>query len=810
MKTVTDLRFLGDWNVWVAVALALVLAAIAWKLYRREVRDRSGNLPWLLPALRSSAVFLIVMMLAGPVLHHRRVIGELARVMIFVDSSRSMSVTDEFMDLGRKLQVAQAYDLLSPGAVKTNQPGFTITSAILSNDTVAAAVEKLDAMPRWQRMEHFLLNEKNGLVQKLAEKHNVELWAVAGAEPQRLWSTEQGSPMPKSFAAKPEDDGTDLGNTLGKRIGQKKDERAVVLMLSDGQHNQGNSPIEIAKVAGGRNIPVFTVAVGAMERPGDLAVIGVKGPEAVFFEDRVRGEIVVKDDMQAGQQFMVKIEESGRTLWEKSLVTERSNRRRIEFDFPIREMVEARKKTAEDVEYTSFPMTMKISIPALDGEKDRTNNESLLRFRAVTQRRKLLLLDGRPRWEFRYIRNIFERDPQWEVNSLVAGIESTDTWRRGEGPGQFPSKKELLFAYDLICFGEVPRKLLNENEFEWIKEFVDIRGGGLFLVDGRREVYREYGWGSIATLFPVERESAGVKEPPSMLRLTDRGSSYVALRLTADTAENAKVWQNLPPPHWVASVKAFPGTETLVEAVAGNRKIPVVVLRQFGAGKVLYMGMDETWRWRYNVADQYQEPYWHQLANAIMEQPYAVRDKYVALDAGSINYRAGESVEIRVRLRDEKGRAISHGNPQALLYCEDQKIATIALFADENSGGAFRGRTGPLAPGRYQVRINAKDLVPEKSDVRAEFYVQGKAADAAFELGELNCNEDLLLQMAKASGGEYCREEDASKLARRLEPFSKGRVEESETILWQSWWWFIPLICLLTAEWILRKRSGLI
>jgi len=242
----------------------------------------------------------------------------------------------------------------------------------------------------------------------------------------------------------------------------------------------------------------------------------------------------------------------------------------------------------------------------------------------------------------------------------------------------------------------------------------------------------------------------------------------------------------------------------------GKEKVPVIVLRQYGAGKILYLGTDETWRWRYGVADQYQEPFWHQLANAIMEPPYAVRDKFIALDTGSVNYRAGESAEIRVRLRDEIGRAIIHGNILALLYCDGQKVSTLTLSAGETSGGAFRGKTAPLAPGRYEVHLDTKNLVPGNSEIFAEFYVQGRGADAAFELGELSCNEGLLMEMAKASGGEYFREEDASKLVKRLEPFSKGRVEESETVLWQSWWWFIPLVCLLTTEWILRKRAGLI
>ena len=64
--------------------------------------------------------------------------------------------------------------------------------------------------------------------------------------------------------------------------------------------------------------------------------------------------------------------------------------------------------------------------------------------------------------------------------------------------------------------------------------------------------------------------------------------------------------------------------------------------------------------------------------------------------------------------------------------------------------------------------------------------------------------------MARASGGEYYREEDAARLVNRLEPLSNGRIEESETILWQSWYWFSAVMILLTTEWILRKRTGLL
>ncbi|MEI6085685.1 MAG: hypothetical protein WCS70_15485, partial [Verrucomicrobiota bacterium] len=452
-QTTTDLRLLGDWGVWFPVALALALAGVAWWLYRREVRG-------VLPALRAMAVFLLVLILTGPVLHHRRTIGELARVLVFVDASKSMGITDDAMSASRKLLVTQAYGWFEP----TNWFGLAASAEKLTN-AMTAAIEKFDSVSRWQRVERMLLDS---VLPALVQKHNVELWAITDTGPQRWWSGEQGLALPKAFPAKPTGEYTDLSAPIAARVGQQHDERSAVVLVSDGQHNRGGSPLEMAKIAGARNVPVFTVGIGAVERPTDLAVIDVTAPESVFIEDRVKGEVAIKDDMPAGQAFTLRIESNGEALWEKALVTDRTHHRKIEFDFPIRELATSQRRPA--TEYTSFPLEMKVSLTPLTGEKETTNNAAVFHTRAVTQKRKLLLLDGRPRWEFRYLRNMFERDPQWEVNSLVAGTELNDEWQHGDKPGQLPATKEALFAYDLIGFGEVPAKLLKKEDLEWIKE----------------------------------------------------------------------------------------------------------------------------------------------------------------------------------------------------------------------------------------------------------------------------------------------------------------------------------------------------
>ncbi len=804
-QSTTNLLFLGDTGLWLALLLALALAFVTWLYYRREVRERSDRNRWLLPGLRSAAVGLLVLMLAGPVLHHRRTIGELARILVFVDNTKSMGVNDDFMDLPRKLALARTYGWLAAGDAPTNRP----PAELMSNATVRAAVDRFDGHTRWQRVESLLLDQKEGLLPQLTGKHNVELWTLGDGDPQRLWLAEQALPLPTALPGKPEGQITDLGAAPGARIAQKQDARCAIVLISDGQHNSGGSPIEVAKIAGGRNIPLFTLGIGAAERPGDLAVLGITAPDSVFFEDRIKGEILLKDDMPPGQPFTVRIEEGGKTLFEQTLVTERNHRRSVEYDFPVKELVEARKTDAQGFEHISLPLTMRVAVPALEGEKDKGNNETVLRTRAVTQRRKLLLLEGRPRWECRYLRNTFERDPQWEVNTLIAGTEVTDLWQRGTGAGKFPADREGLFAYDLIVFGEVPQKLFNDHDLELLTEFVGTRGGGLVFIDGQRDLLREYAKTPLGPLFPVEW-LGGARTQPAALQLTDRGATFAPLRLTADAAANTALWRGLPPPHWVAATRALPGAETLLEALAGEQKLPALVLRQFGAGKVLYLGLDEAWRWRFNVADKYHEPFWHQVANAIMEPPYAVLDKQAALDAGAANYRDGDAALIRARFRDVLGRAITTGHPLALLYRDGQKVAAIPLAADEQNSGVFRGKTPPLTPGRYEVRLDPQGVITAAAELSEEFFVQGRGQTSVLELAELNCHEELLQQIARASGGEYFREETAAQLRDKLEPLSKGRIEESETVLWQSWWWFGAVLLLLTAEWLLRKRAGLI
>src|SRR3954471_20946537 len=136
-----NLRFMGDWNPWVGAAVALALAALAWVLYRRETKTNLTRLRWMLPVIRMAVVFLAVLMLTGPVLHHRKVVGERGRVLVFVDASQSMKLTDESMDVSRKLLEARRLGLLPPEAL---DPQLADAADALARGRRAAGGENAD------------------------------------------------------------------------------------------------------------------------------------------------------------------------------------------------------------------------------------------------------------------------------------------------------------------------------------------------------------------------------------------------------------------------------------------------------------------------------------------------------------------------------------------------------------------------------------------------------------------------------------------------------------------------------------------
>ena len=704
------------------------------------------------------------------------------------------------------------------------------------DENIEKALEEFDGKDRWKRMDHLLTKREDSLIKELAETHEIEVKALVGNEAQHLWDNNTDEAAPDSLGAFAKARRTDLATGLRSTI--KTDEKAqkkrtenvetqtksAAVLLSDGLHNKGVSPLETAKVLAGRDVPLHAVGLGSDQAPPDLAVLDVEAPEKILKDDRVKGTITLKDNLPAGASFKIFVEDDqGKEFWSEELSGLDAMRRRIEFDFSVEEMVEEKIKAlglAESVKIHAVPFRMKVSVrPQQAGLEVRTDNNSLsFSFDAITKKNSMLIIDGRPRWETRYIRNLFERDERWETKSAIAGPgANSGKLPRGEKGDVFPSEKNILFGYDLIVFGEISTELFEQEEIEWIRDFVTRRGGGLIMLDGPRQKFREYAEDEnnpLAGLLPVKwREDGAKRLAPKSLRLTELGKSTTALFLEPQPERNVEIWNYAPKPGWVAPTESLPGTEVHLEALIdeqGEDIVPLLVTRPIGAGRVLYAGFDGTWRWRYEVGDKYHQRYWHQIASWIMEQPFAVSDEFVAIDPGAPTYAPGDNAELRVRIRDRESKPLEDPDvkAEAILWRDGKFVSTIPLESDPDSGGLFRGTTPGLQNGKHEVTVRVPGLFND-DEIRSRVEFQVLDTESV-ELATLTCNEALLRDMAGFSGGRYFREEQIGRLNELLKPISSVTIFTDEIPLWQRFWWFVPIILLLGVELFLRKRAGML
>ena len=887
---------------------ALLVAAAAWFLYYRQIRNRSTKDKLILPTLRSGAIFLLVLMLTQPVIHHRKVIGELGRLFVVIDSSRSMVLKDVETHNGRKILSAIAQGSLSDNVIDASMvrtlndiehlnmklkyevdgrknkevieklapqltdvvkdAQSTIKSLIPSlpdkgqnennklndlnkniqnqigqyrngksdNDKVAAlqtllqstfalesllqnsfytyidrqknpeferAIRNFEKSSRWNRLQNTLFEGQNPLIDKLAENHEIELLSLNGNEMESLWRSRAGrldeeTSVPKFLSSIPSIELTDLSKALDIKDSSQK---TAVILLSDGRHNHGNTPIQQAKILGNKGIQILTVGFGADREPQDISIRDISVPPSVYYEDSVRGTLTFNDRMTPNQHFNVRMIHEGKVLYEKELRTDGSGLRKLAFDFPVKEIATKMAEGEDNLSIKNVSLKIKAEISHLNGDRQRNNNVSDFTVQAATRKRGILLVDSRPRWEFRYLKAMFERDTKWEVNTV---IPQDGRFKRGKNEGELPSSREEMLNYDLIIFGDISKNLFDEQDIVWIREFVEQRSGGIIFIDGRRGGLQTFKGTKLEDVLPVNWKSAAGTRDIKALTLTAAGKDNVALNLATKDKDNLSTWSKLPKINFMAHTEAKPGTEVLAE-VGDQVKNPLLIFRRFGAGKVFYSATGDFWRWRYKKGDEYHHRFWNQVVGWIMEKPFTIQDKYVSLDTGKATYAAGDKADIRVRLRDDHGRVIMGSSGHVELVKDEFVLAKLPLI--DSGGGLYTVRTQELTGGDYSIRVKVDELSEEQSKVSASFKVTEPESK---ELAQLTCNETLLKDIALNSNGAYFREEQIRDVQKHLETLSSGRVVETDTALWQSYWYFSLVILLFSVEWVWRKRVGMI
>ena len=781
-------EFNGILPVWLMIPLSLASMTLVWWWYFRESKYARSPLNWLLPTLRAAALGGILWMLAGPAWVREWVSGELSRIAVLVDTSGSMqlqeSESSQSSRLDRASQWLSSSSEKEPGWLDQQRSRFQLRLFPFSDASDGSGQRTTEST--WDSTV-----DRSGKPTRVQLATSGSKTALGEALLSVIRSSGSISAAKGTTEASAQADGSD------KQLTAPEKPYAAVVLLSDGQSNTGESPSTVAERFAQASIPIFAIGYGREAEPDDLGILAVEHSRSMFRADSFQGTATIKQQLPAGREYRVEIRSGGQVVWSKSMESDGNPSRTLEYRIAGEKLFAAQQSASRS---KAIPLDLEFEVHHEGQDASAQNDTFESSLWGVNRKNRVLVMDKRGRWESRYVKNAFGRDTAWELKSIL-GPEEYES-------NPFPKTREELIGLDLVVMAADSLSAMNETQLRWVSDYIAELGGGMILIDSGRDKplsilgNKEVDWLPVSF---IESETAPLTV--ASLALEPAAIEQRAFAFEQDTGANRRLWEAFPPPRSSRRVRSAPGAEVLVIGKNDNQEYPLIVSRRSGQGRVVYLANDETWRWRYNVADLYHQRFWNQLAQWTMQPPYAVENDYVGLDAGERVYDFGKPIPIRARLRNAQQEPLTGAKAMAIIEQNGVRLQTLPLVEEAEGTGMVSGLANGLLSGRYQVRLEVPGMPSEALDLETEFLVH---PPQDLEMQVLASNRALLEQIAKATGGKYYDESQADRVSESLQTLRTGKIEQSRTLLWQSYPWFLAVMTLLALEWYLRKRAGFI
>ncbi|OGQ78867.1 MAG: hypothetical protein A3F90_09205 [Deltaproteobacteria bacterium RIFCSPLOWO2_12_FULL_60_19] len=746
----SELFFAGGFPWWAVAAVALGAAALL--VYQfLGLRERLGSRrSGLLAVLRAAVYALLVFFLLSPGLVQKRVSKLKRPLAVVLDTSQSMAFPATFGN----------------GA----KPGKS----------------------RIDLVKEKLLEGKDSLMERLARDYDLRVYQLStGLTPLAPSTLSQLSAAGQ---------GTRLLEAL-REAGREEAGGGAILLFSDGIANGEEKMLDASS-----SLPLPVVAVGVGDSQGytDLRVADLGAPEFAFRGRELKIDFTVQAYGLAGKTVPLYLNRG------KNLISSRS----INIDRDAFEQRITLSYTPKEIGAHSFA----VSLPPQPGEVITQNNQKEFKVEVKRDKIRVLTLSGSPSWNYRFLRMALKQDPFIDLVSFVFLRTPTDVVDVPDSQLSlipFPIDEiflEELKNFDVLLLDDFShRSYFNMLYLEKLRDFVRD-GGGLAMFGGVRS-FDSGGFADspLREALPVELDGKGTYQIETRVRgtLTAVGRAHPVTRLVPDPQANEEAWKKMPPLTTFNQILRAKG-ETLLQADSG---LPLLTVGRFGKGRTLALMSDDVWRWSFAAVGNGESPQHHLklVRHAVRWLGQEPTFEQVRIESIAGARTPGGKSEINVRVMNDDFTPASHAAVRMKLAGPEGEETTLEA-AQANEAGSYRADFVPVREGTYRVEAEAQLAGKVLGKDRRNFLV-------AFPYGEEEDGRprpELLKQIAEKSHGEFIPIADLNpaaldRIAAKLERLAPSEViERREIPLWSTLWTFALILALLSSEWWLRRKWGLI
>jgi hypothetical protein len=677
---------------------------------------------------------------------------------------------------------------------------------VLIDDSRSMRIADRDGKQRGDWIEHAFGGPDSTILKSLRQKFIVRLFRFSSSA-QRIDSVAD-----VTFNASE--------THVGSAIEQARQELDAVplsglVVLSDGADNS-RTPIgdELLSLRA-KSVPIFTVGLGVDRFDKDIEIRRVQASTSVLKGGTLMAELLIRQRGYGGTRVPIVIEDGGRIVSRDSITLPADG------DVsPIRVTVAAQE---------AGPRSFTFRIPVQPGEQVEQNNVQQALVDVRDGREKILYVEGEPRSEMRFIRAAVEADSNIQVVALQRTAEnkflrlSIDT--ADELASGFPKSRAELFHYRAIILGNIEGSFFTHDQLAMLADFVNVRGGGLLFLGGRR-AFAEGGYAGtpLADVMPVVVQGDAVPDSLTFfadlkVALTPAGASHAVAQVGPNPGESIKTWKALPSVTTVNRIREVkPGAVTLITGsmAPGGRagepgnplrsyEQPVLVYQRYGRGLSVAFPVQDSWAWQMNPNtpddDQTFSRFWRQMLRWITSDvPGRV---VVSLPTDQVNPK--NPVAIRATVADSMYLPRNDAKVVAHLTSDGGVKRDLPLDWAIDRDGEYRGTFTPDQPGVYTVRVDAS--FPSGGLVGDTSYV--RVADLNSEYFDAEMRAPLLKRIANETGGKFYTPATANTLAEDVALSKHGVTVVNQMDLWDMPVVLLLLVALVTAEWSYRKVRGL-
>lgn len=598
-------------------------------------------------------------------------------------------------------------------------------------------------------------------------------------------------------------------SALLERIGRDAGGEMIetVIVLTDGRHNDplGRDPREAAASLG--KLPIYFVPIGSSKALRDVILHHVNAPQAVAKNDSIVIDAIVSTYDCQGEELEVELSTPEGVVERQRLAptSDRSDHR-VSFTTPAAEL------GRHDYVLKVRPVTE---------EATNDNNSESFTVDVVDDEITVLLADNLPRWEFRYLSNLFLRDEHIKCDQLIFNPQLAASGNL-QAQLDFPTDVDGWSRYRVIILGDLVPTQLSEASQRSLKQYLTQRGGALILIAGREGMPQAFAGSPLAELLPVEQTGAAPDAAQGYALLpTPEGQSSVAVQVAGDFAASERVWRDVyhslpvydlseycqPKRTSHSLIGAVPRTQA---GTASDRSF--LCWQTVGRGRVVFLAAPVSYQLRLRSGDRYHHAFWGQLVRWSIAPDLAPGSKTVRISTDKKRYDFNEPVAVTMQLFTAAGEPVRNAQVRAAAQREDRTVGSVDLTEDETIPGRYHGRFEHLEPGQVQIQAVGQAVADLLAEEKFTAAVTAPVVIAPLLLGEMRdtrSNRPLLEQIAELTGGQVIAPTVVDEVV-RWAPLSPHIDETtSRRPLWDSWLCLCLICGCLIAEWIIRKRVGL-